>query len=70
LIAQPGSVSRYRSKDGNDVNIYTKTSSGWLVQMSDGKKLTFGASPTSRIADTQNVEKIYAWMLESEEDIF
>jgi len=70
LIAQPGSVSRYRSKDGNDVNIYTKTSSGWLVQMSDGKKLTFGGNPTSRIADTQNAEKIYAWMLESEEDLF
>jgi hypothetical protein len=40
------------------------------VTLSDGKKLTFGTSNIARIVDPLNPNKIYAWMLESEEDIF
>jgi hypothetical protein len=40
------------------------------VTLSDGKKLTFGTRNIARIADPLNPNKIYAWMLESEEDLF
>jgi hypothetical protein len=41
-----------------------------MVTLSDGKRLTFGTNPGARIADSQDTNKVYAWMLESEEDIF
>ncbi len=70
LLLEPGSSSRYRSKDGNDMNLYIQSGSNWIVQTPEGKNLIFGATTKSRIADPMDPKKIYAWLLNEENDAF
>ncbi len=60
----------YKSKDANDVNTYTLSWSGWVVRFPDGRTQIYGATPTSRIANSEETEKIYAWSLSEERDIW
>jgi RHS repeat-associated protein len=70
LIKEAWSQNRYRSKDGNDLNLYVQSGSSWIVQTPDGRSLTFGSTPLSRIADSTTPSKIYAWLIDEERDDF
>jgi len=70
LLSESGSKTRFRSKDASDQNIYTRSGALWTVITTEGKTLIFGTHTSARIADSESGQKIYAWMLESEEDLF
>jgi RHS repeat-associated protein len=65
-----GSIARYRSKNGNDLNLYIQSGSSWIVQTPTGRVIIFWSVPTSRIANPENPWEIYAWLVDEERDIF
>jgi RHS repeat-associated protein len=63
-------INRYRSKNGNDLNLYTQSGSSWIVQTPNGKTLILWSVSTSRIANPENSREIYAWLVDEERDMF
>lgn len=71
LIREIWSESRYRSKEGLDLNLYILSGSTWTVYTPDGKMLILWSRESSRLADPENQRsKIYAWFLDEERDAF
>ena len=42
----------------------------WKIETPNGRILTLGSVPESRIADPDNPSHVYAWLLDEERDFF
>lgn len=70
LIPLDGNPHSFRSKDGEDGNLYILSGSTFIVMTKEWKKEYYGSTRFSRIAWTEDESKIYAWLLDREEDNF
>lgn len=70
LILDGSGTNIYRSKDASDMSKYILSGSTWIIMTDIGGRMIYGGTSTGRIVHPDNASKIYAWLLESEEDAF
>ena len=71
LIPLAGQPGEYRQKIETAFMkyVYNDATSTWTVRDKNGTKYTFGAVSTSRIVDPNDGSRIFAWFLDSVEDL-
>ncbi|MCQ9206773.1 MAG: hypothetical protein NG740_02685 [Omnitrophica bacterium] len=69
LIPLTGQQGEYRQKIETVFMKYTYDGSTWTVRDKNGTKYTFGGVSTSRIVDPGDSSRIFAWFLDSVEDL-